>query len=152
MLALSRIGRAWWSESEKRKQTAAEIRHSSWGLRRQAPRARGRTDRGQQSCLGCRQCLWGVLRRQPRQEGAGAAMVWGRFKQDMKWVTELSFPGRALLHLFGFPQAKHYCLDTFNNCSPSHTHQCLLFSLHTNPPLPPGSFCGWLVGKCPEFP
>lgn len=36
----------------------------------------------------------------PGRRGAGRAMVQESFKEDMNWVTEQSFPGRALLHVW----------------------------------------------------
>lgn len=92
------------------------------------------------------QAGWGWAGRR----GAGLALVPGCSKEDMNRVTEPSFSGTALLHLFGFPQSKHYFLDTFNNQSFSHTPVFAFLLLHKNPPLP-NLFCGWLVGKCPKF-
>lgn len=68
----------------------------------------------------------------PRQQGSwpGLAVVRGRFSEDTNWVTEPSFPGRALLHLFGFPQSKHYLLDIFNSRSSSHTPVFAYLLLH----------------------
>lgn len=81
-----------------------------------------------------------------RQEGSWSspAVVQGRFKKDVKWVTEPSFPGRALLHLFGFPQCKHRFLDIFNNRSSSHTPAFAFL-----PPLLKPILCvaGWEVPR-----
>lgn len=88
---------------------------------------------------------WGAELVLSGRKGAGLALVPGCFKEDMKRVTEPFFPGTALLHLFGFPQTKHYFLDIFNNHSSSHTSVFAFLLLHKTPSLP-NLFCRWLAG------
>lgn len=143
------IGRVWWSSSEDFKYTHTQKQS-------QVPRRQGRSALADRPQVG--RAARGADPPTPVRQAEGSSpgrrelgpWVWGWFEEDMKWVTELSFPGRAPLHLFGFSQSKHYFPDMFNNHSSSHMPVFAFLWLHKNCPLP--KLILWVVrGEVPSI-